>query len=97
MSRDRKERSRPVDADPVPVHTYELDSGGPDLASLVHTNALNICRALAVPCGCQANLPEGLCIASFTPCRFARGRKSGKPYACDDAAPATASGKGKAR
>lgn len=81
------EMPRPVGVDPVAVHEQEVDVDGPDLATLVHTNAKNICDALGVPCGCQANLPNGLCIASFTPCRFSREhagkRGSGKAYAVD--------------
>lgn len=83
-----KLKEMPLDAtsDPVTVHTQEVDIGGIDLATQVHLNAKAICNRLGEPCGCQSNLPQGLCIADMSPCRFAVEGGSGKAYACDEAA-----------
>ena len=75
-------------SDPAGVHADQVDAGGLDLASLVHQMAKTLCDEFGKPCGCQPNLPDGLCIATNEPCRFAvaPGRaegRSGKPYASD--------------
>ncbi len=71
--------------DPVAVHADEVDAGGLDLAALVHTNAKALCDLRGQPCGCQANLPQGLCIATMQPCRFATEGGSRRPYASEEA------------
>lgn len=71
-------------SDPVEAHGDQVDAGGLDLASLVHSLAKTICEELGRPCGCQANLPEGLCIATSDPCPYVVAA-SGKPYATDAA------------
>ena len=86
----------PLDAksDPVVVHAEEVDIGGLDMATLAHMTAKTVCNRLGEPCGCQGNLPEGLCIADMSPCKFAREGGSGKPYASDsDSGPESASQK----
>lgn len=78
------ERKLNAKSDPVDVHADEVDIGGLDIASQVHGNSKAICDRLGVACGCQANLPEGLCVADMSPCRFAPEGGSGKDYASDE-------------
>ena len=86
MSRDREPENLTALSDPLVVHSGQVDRGGLDLASLVHATAKVVCERLGVPCGCQANLPEGKCIATYERCPHAMGDGSSKPYASDAAA-----------
>lgn len=88
---------RPVTAvtDPRDVHGDEVDLGGPSLAALAHHNAKAICDALGIPCGSQANLPEGICLACWEPCPYAPEGGSGRPYATDEVASAVEAAGGK--
>lgn len=85
-------------SDPVEVHGRQVDAGGLDVASLLHQVAKTVCEKLGVPCGCQGNLPNGECIATSEPCRYARAVDrpdgcSGRPFAADAQAKAKPSGK----
>jgi hypothetical protein len=86
MSRKRPPENLSALSDPVKVHSDQVDKGGLDLASLVHSTSKVVCDRLGVPCGCQANLPEGLCIATNERCPHAPGDGSAKPYASEAAA-----------
>lgn len=83
MSRDRPSENLTALSDPLVVHSGQVDRGGLDLASLTHATAKVVCDRLGVPCGCQASLPEGKCIATYDQCPFAPDGGSRKPYASE--------------
>lgn len=94
MSRKRPPENLSALSEPLKVHSDQVDKSGLDLASLAHSTAKVVCERLGVPCGCQASLPEGLCIASYERCPHAPGEGTGKPYASERSAPPKTSGEG---